>query len=321
MNDSLQTLPVSGAMLPMPRMFPKEQSMRCSMSPLSTQRESSDGALEGYRFKTTAPEIPDGPVFVPLVRASGDLFASLIEPVTSRSGQKVGVIRVFDNVTGEQDVLHQSAVFQLPRRGDSLDCDCGDGSRFSQTPAHSGSLVRANSFPEGKRQVEFKSSLRWSYQAAKSDPEVERAVIKTVAGLLNSYRGGNLIIGLSDDGRVLGLQPDYSTLKTRPNRDGFEQALRNILINAFGESPCAAWVNVNFCSVDNKDLCVVKIRPATEPIYPKQKGIEDSTLYVRLGNTTTPLSALQAVAYARERWGGVSLHHSYFRRSTVQPAA
>jgi hypothetical protein len=77
---------------------------------------------------------------------------------------------------------------------------------------------------------------------------------------------------------------------------------------------------VSFCSVDNKDLCVVKISPATEPIYPKQKGVEDPTLYVRLGNTTTPLIARQAMAYARERWGGLSLRRSYFRRSTVQPA-
>jgi predicted HTH transcriptional regulator len=85
--------------------------------------------------------------------------------------------------------------------------------------------------------VEFKSSLRWNYRADKSDREMEKMVVKTVAGFLNSYRGGNLIIGLNDQGQVLGLEPDFSTLRTRPNRDGFEQALRNVLITAFGEGP------------------------------------------------------------------------------------
>jgi predicted HTH transcriptional regulator len=147
-----------------------------------------------------------------------------------------------------------------------------------------------------------------------------KVVVKTVAGFLNSYRGGNLIIGLDDKGQVLGLQSDYSTLTSKPNRDGFEQALRNVLITAFGESPCAAWIKVSFCSVQDNELCMVKVSPAPEPIYPKGKGVEDQTLYVRLGNTTTTLSARQAVAYARDRWGSISLRRSYFRRPALQPA-
>jgi hypothetical protein len=50
----------------------------------------------------------------------------------------------------------------------------------------------------------------------------------------------------------------------------------------------------------------VEVSPAPEPIYPKGKGVEDQTLYVRLGNTTTTLSARQAVAYARDLWGSIS---------------
>jgi predicted HTH transcriptional regulator len=175
-------------------------------------------------------------------------------------------------------------------------------------------------FLEESDTVEFKSSLRWSYKANKSDRESEKVVVKTVTGFLNSYRGGNLIIGLSDQGQVLGLQPDYSTLNSRPNRDGFEQALRNVLVNAFGEGPCAAWIKVRFCSVQAKDLCVLKVSPAMELIYPREKGIADHTLHVRIGNTTTPLSAREAVAYARDRWSGVSLRPSAFRRSIVEAA-
>jgi hypothetical protein len=31
------------------------------------------------------------------------------------------------------------------------------------------------------------------------------------------------MIGLDDEGQVLGLLSDYSTLTNKPNRDGFEQ--------------------------------------------------------------------------------------------------
>src|SRR5690242_9667478 len=44
--------------------------------------------------------------------------------------------------------------------------------------------------------VEFKSSLRWDYAKQKPSKEVERAIVKTVVGFLNSENGGTLIIGI-----------------------------------------------------------------------------------------------------------------------------
>jgi hypothetical protein len=278
-------------------------------------------AFGGIPLKTTPPEIPDHAMAAPVRDIEGNVYSGFIEPVMSKSGRKVGVIKAFEEVTDEQKVLHQSAMFNVfiaailgsltvvlvaafLRRARVAEIAC------TQIPL----------LEEGDT-VEFKSSLRWSYKANKPDRDLEKVVVKTVAGFLNSYRGGNLIIGLSDQGEVLGLQPDYSTLTARPNRDGFLQALRNVLINSFGEGPCAAWTKVSFCSVQDKDLCVVKVSPAMEPIYPKEKGIADHTLHVRIGNTTTPLSAREAVAYARDRWSGVSLRRSVFRRSVVETAA
>jgi hypothetical protein len=278
-------------------------------------------AIGGIPMKSSVPEIPDKPGLISAHRIGTGYYASYVQPIKSKSGKKVGVIKVLEDVTDEQQVLRQVVEFNALvslilwfitlafaviylRRTRVAEITC------AQIP-----LLQESDT------VEFKSSLRWNYQQNKRDAEMERAVVKTVAGFLNSYGGGNLIIGLGDKGEVLGLQPDYSTLNRRPNRDGFEQALRNVLITAFGEAPCAAWIKVSFCSLQDNDLCMVKVSPATEPIYPKEKGAEDAALYVRLGNTTTPLSAREAVAYSRERWGGVSLRRSYLRRSAMQPAA
>jgi hypothetical protein len=247
-------------------------------------------AIGGIPLKTSAPEIPNNAILAPLRHFGGNLYSAFVEPVTSESGQKVGVIRVFDDVTDEQRVLRQSAIFNAIIAGVLWSLAVALAILYVNRARISEISCTQIPFLEESETVEFKSSLRWNYRATKFDHEMERVAVLAVVGFLNSYRGGTLIIGLNDKGEVLGLEPDYSTLRTRPNRDGFEQALRNVLISAFGESPSAAWIKVRFCSVQGKDLCMVTARPATEPIYPREKGIEDQTLYVRLGNTTTPLS-------------------------------
>src|SRR5258707_1153783 len=68
-------------------------------------------AIGGIPLKTAAPEIPQGVTFPPISQIDKGYFAGLIDPIVNKSGQKVGVIKVFEEVTGEQQVLHQSAIF------------------------------------------------------------------------------------------------------------------------------------------------------------------------------------------------------------------
>lgn len=102
-------------------------------------------------------------------------------------------------------------------------------------------------FLDESETVEFKSSLRWDYAQQKPSKEVEGAIVKATVGFLNSGSGGTLIIGISDSKEVLGLQADYASFKRlKPDRDGFEQALRQMLINAIGERRCARFVRPVF---------------------------------------------------------------------------
>src|SRR5216684_4385705 len=69
--------------------------------------------MGGIPLKTTAPEIPDRATLAPVQHFNGNLYSWFVEPVTSKSGQKVGVIRVFEDVTDEEHLLHQSAIFNI----------------------------------------------------------------------------------------------------------------------------------------------------------------------------------------------------------------
>lgn len=57
--------------------------------------------------------------------------------------------------------------------------------------------------------LEFKSSARWNLRTDKRDEAMEEVVAKTVAAFMNSA-GGTLLLGVADDGSLIGLGPDYS---------------------------------------------------------------------------------------------------------------
>jgi len=67
--------------------------------------------------------------------------------------------------------------------------------------------------------VEFKSSLRWDFTKGTVNTKLEQTVMKTIAAFANN-EGGTLLIGVNDDGEILGLDNDYTSLKG--NRDEFE---------------------------------------------------------------------------------------------------
>ncbi len=74
--------------------------------------------------------------------------------------------------------------------------------------------------------LEFKSSARWNLRTDKRDEAMEEVVAKTVAAFMNSA-GGTLLLGVDDTGSLIGLGPDYSTLK-QPDADRFELWLRGM---------------------------------------------------------------------------------------------
>jgi hypothetical protein len=54
-------------------------------------------------------------------------------------------------------------------------------------------------------ELEFKSSLRWDYREERINKKLEEVIVKSVAAFANG-EGGALLIGISDEGEVLGLE-------------------------------------------------------------------------------------------------------------------
>ncbi len=144
--------------------------------------------------------------------------------------------------------------------------------------------------------AEFKESLRWDVKEGRVNKALERVITKSLAGFMN-HRGGNLLIGLADDGIIKGIEADYNTLKNK-NRDGFERALIDLVKNQLGGS-AATFVHIQFLECDEETICWVIVDAANDPVYLQDGNI--SRYYVRLGNSTRELDVREAQNHIAHR--------------------
>ncbi len=145
--------------------------------------------------------------------------------------------------------------------------------------------------------VEFKSSLRWDMQEGHINRSLEKVIAKTLAGFFNAD-GGNLLIGVSDDGKPLGLDNDLATLKS-PDLDAFERTVTDIVSKNLGGDLCP-YLHTIFARVEEKDIAMIVARPAPRAVYMEEN--KSSVFYLRSGNSTRKLDVREAVNYANTRW-------------------
>jgi hypothetical protein len=148
-------------------------------------------------------------------------------------------------------------------------------------------------------ELEFKASARWDMRQDKPNKEMEAVIIKTVASFLNAEAGGTLLIGVEDNGNVLGLQHDYKTLGRKQDRDGFENWLTTLLLDAYGKDT-SPLIRITFHEVESKEVCRVIAQPSPKPVFVRDDKAEH--LYIRTGNSTRLLSTREAIEYCKMRW-------------------
>ena len=151
--------------------------------------------------------------------------------------------------------------------------------------------------------LEFKSSLRWDLGEGAVNRKLEDVVVKTIAAFANS-QGGTLLIGVADDGKPLGLEPDYQSLGDG-DRDKFELHLRNVLNHQFGVGFVTGKVSVKFHAIGDVDICQIDTAPAATPVILTTKdknGQSVEKFYARSGNSSQEFSLSEMSAYIKERF-------------------
>jgi len=148
-------------------------------------------------------------------------------------------------------------------------------------------------------QVEFKSSLRWNLYTRKKDKAMETAVIKTLAGFMNS-EGGMLLIGVADNGKILGLKSDQFQ-----NSDKALLHLTSLIKSRIG-ALFLKFIHFSIEEIEKKQILRIDCLPATRPAYVAE-GKEDH-FYIRTGPSTTNLNLRQVTSYIHERFNYNNLY-------------
>jgi membrane protein YdbS with pleckstrin-like domain len=164
-------------------------------------------------------------------------------------------------------------------------------------------LLEAKPVPEliadGEGQfLEFKASLMWDYRRQSVNKELYEPVMKNLAGFMNTA-GGKLLIGVSDEGEVLGLERDMSALK-KPNPDGYENVFNVAFANMIGVEN-RQYVAVSFPQFEDKIICALDVQPARHPVFMTYQGKEE--FYIRAGNACQALTVSKATQYIDGRFG------------------
>ncbi len=149
--------------------------------------------------------------------------------------------------------------------------------------------------------LEFKSTLRWNLKEDRQDDRgVTHAVLKTIAAFLNT-EGGDLLIGVADDGSIVGIERDRLE-----SDDKFMRHLAQVVRNGLGDR-AGTCIDPKTQVVEGKTVCLVSCQRSPEPVFLEWKGVEAVTegdFFVRSGPGIVKLPPDSAREYIRTRFPG-----------------
>lgn len=160
--------------------------------------------------------------------------------------------------------------------------------------------------------VEYKSTA-WTPIAPTHNAEhrqrvvhaLQTSVVKTVVAFLNSS-GGQLVIGLDDDGNITGIAPDLMERDlSESDLDNYELLLTELLRSRI-DRIVTQQVRISFTHQGGHHLCHLTVAPSPNPRFglPFSVNNEPSrpTFWVRTGNASNSLEGRDLIDYVANHW-------------------
>ena len=146
---------------------------------------------------------------------------------------------------------------------------------------------------EGKT-VEFKSTLRTNLHTNQIDKKMEHSVMKTISAFMNTD-GGTLLIGVEDDGSILGIEQDNFQ-----NKDNYYRHFTN-LVKQYTGNEYLPFIRSEIIPIEDKSILKVDCSPSHKGVFLKVDN-NNEEFYVRTGPSTVKLEGSKLLSYVDQRF-------------------
>lgn len=143
------------------------------------------------------------------------------------------------------------------------------------------------------KQAELKETLSLDVKKQTKEKYIENSALRTVVAFLNT-EGGVLLIGVSDDGNITGL--NYEVEKLYKNIDKFLLHWKTLLKEHIGEK-CYPFVEYKVVRVNAKLVLWVECKASPSPCY-----LDKKEFYVRTNPATDRLEGPELVEYVENHF-------------------
>ena len=141
--------------------------------------------------------------------------------------------------------------------------------------------------------LEFKSTLRINLHTKKPDKKIEDSFLKTINAFLNTD-GGTLLIGVSDNGTIIGIEKDGF-----PNNDKLYRHYSNLIKYHIGNE-YLPFIKSSIIEIDDKHILKIKCYRSNKETFLKTDDNED--FYVRSGSASVKLVGTKLIDYVNSRF-------------------
>lgn len=147
------------------------------------------------------------------------------------------------------------------------------------------------------RTTEFKQAAYRDPFSGQRNDRMRDQIVRTVAAFMNMKAGGNLLIGITDDGSIVGIEGEYSVANaSKANWDSYMLSLTDILKSHLSVSNPFLFCEIMRVNHMGHDVCWLRVRPSPDPVYVNKR------LYVRDGSRSVELQGPDLISYVHDRW-------------------
>jgi hypothetical protein len=160
-------------------------------------------------------------------------------------------------------------------------------------------LIGEGSVVIESQNLELKSSYSWDIEKKESNELIKEIIVRAVASLLNT-EGGTLVIGVDDNGNILGIENDLSLI-SNPSNDKLSRHILEYIEKCLGVQAISN-IFLDFEVLNDKTVIRLDINKSDIPIFAnfnktRDKTQDDPKFFIRVGASTRELKGRDLIDY------------------------